>query len=339
MTYPAPQDPPHEPSRPPQPTSPGGDPQAEPTAPLNPWARPPADATDATTAPPTMPLTPTEQLPPTAAPTRQMPQAFMLGQAGVGGRAEPAPTSGAHSPGRQAPPGAEPSYPPPGNTHPTPPGQYPQPAYPAGAYAPPQPPHDPAGSYPSGAYPADSYPPGAYPPGASYPSGTGYPPQATPPRRRNGPLVALVIVIALLLCGGTATAGVLLVNAAVDKAAEIAEPITDPVSPTDLPTFGRGGVDPTGPPVTVVYEVTGDGPVDVSYVDEDGPSNREKGVDLPWRKKFTGTSSMVLSVLAFRTTGTDMGELTCRATVDGVEVAKRTVKGSFLAVTCVTFRY
>jgi hypothetical protein len=237
----------------------------------------------------------------------------------------PPPSQDPLQPTERGRPGDDPQAPPTAPLSPWAPGQpYPGQPYPG------QPLPGPHHGSPQG-------PPGGYPPGA------GYPPQAKPPRRNNGPLVALVVVIALLLCGGTVTAGVLIFNAARNKAEDVVAGLPTaapevPAFPTDLPT-GLPTYDPDdGTPVTVVYEVTGDGPVDLHYSDGGGSSKREKGVKLPWRKEFTESGAVLASVMASRATFEEQGSLTCRATVDGVEVAKRTVEGKFLLVSCVKFQ-
>ncbi len=221
-----------------------------------------------------------------------------------------------------ASPASGPPYPPPPGPYPPPPGPYP-----------------PAGGYPvSGAYPP---PPGA-PPGGGYPSAAppmpGQAPTTAPARRRNGPLIAVVVVIALMLCGGTAIAAVLAVRAAVLRAEEAVAPLTDPANrpdlpalPTDLPGTGDGT------PVTVVYEVTGDGPVDLTYVEQNGGSPRQVNAStLPWRVEVSLTPPTLLSVTAFRA-GTTTGTLACRVTVNGEEVARKETQGSISVVSCTKF--
>jgi hypothetical protein len=299
MTYPPP--PSQDPLQPAEPGRPGDDPQAPPTTPLSP-----------------PPLSPWAPPPADATPTSGLPR--------------PPGPAGPYPPTPQPPPAAPPGPPgPPGPAHPGQPylGQ----PYPGQPY--PGQPH-PGPPYPG---PPHQGPPGGYPPGP------GYPPPARPPRRNNGPLVALVVVIALLLCGGTVTAGVMIVNAARNKAQDVVAglptagpelPALPTELPTDLPTFAPDVEDAT--PATVVYEVTGDGPVDLHYTDGSGSSKREKGVKLPWRKEFTDSDAALLSVMASRATFDKKGSLTCRATVDGVEVAKRTVEGKFLLVSCVKYQ-
>jgi hypothetical protein len=207
-----------------------------------------------------------------------------------------------------------------------------------------------------------------YPPEADEPPGYGQPPSGyqgqppgyqgppgydTPPRGSNVPLVAVIVAVAVLLCGGAVTAATLAVNRAAERAQEAVKPITDPTLPaiptkapdlpglptlptdlpslpTDLPNLPNG----TGMKITVRYEVTGDGPVEILYTKRlgDTPQRVEKA-KLPWKitTKMEGTA--FVSVTAVRT-GTDSGSISCRALVDGKEVARRTHEGRFATVSC-----
>jgi hypothetical protein len=159
--------------------------------------------------------------------------------------------------------------------------------------------------------------------------------------------VAVVVAIVLLLCAGGVTAGVLAFNAAKDRALEALKPITDPALPTDLPqmpdfptdqpTDGGGLSDPgaTGDTIDVVYEVTGDGPVSIIYTEKLGdPAKRVDDADLPWRLETTmDGGAALISITAIRA-ATDTGTISCRATVDGREVAHRTREGTFISASC-----
>jgi hypothetical protein len=203
-----------------------------------------------------------------------------------------------------------------------------------------------------------------YPPTASFPAyehvGTEGPPgpHGPPaPRPSNVPLVAVIMAVTLLLCGGTAFAGVLVARYVTDRATEAVKPITElpavptalPTLPTDLPTElpteipGLPGLptDPGGEPsgpdgktFRVRYEVTGDGPVDITYIEKLGKTpKRIKKAKLPWRKEVSMTGTTLASVVAFRIDASE-GSIACRAKVDDKEVAERDATGSFAVVTC-----
>jgi hypothetical protein len=80
--------------------------------------------------------------------------------------------------------------------------------------------------------------------------------------------------------------------------------------------------------------VTGDGPAEILYTEKlgDGPK-RLSDTKLPWKITVPMEGPSVVSVSAARLRS-GSGEIRCRATVDGDEVAKSSRSGSFAAVTC-----
>ena len=197
-------------------------------------------------------------------------------------------------------------------------------------------------------YPGD---PAAYPPTGHGPVGHPPPGYGTPPprRRSNVPLVALILAVGVLLCGGAVTAGVMAVNAMAERAKEAVKPITEPTPPqlpteapdlpglptalptlpTDLPALPGT----TGRTITVTYEVTGDGPVQIGYVEKSGEPKRIADVKLPWKVTTTMDSPTFLLVTAIRADTAD-GSVSCRVRVDGEEVAQSTRDGGFATVAC-----
>jgi hypothetical protein len=187
----------------------------------------------------------------------------------------------------------------------------------------------------------------AYSPPPSYgqpPYQPGPPVKAAPPRKSNVPLVAVIAAVSLLLCGGMAVAGVLAVRNIADRTKQAVDEIPDipdmptfdplPTEAPELPGAPTYGGDDPATPVTVVYEVTGDGKVDITYTAKRGESpQRVKGAKLPWRMEVTMSGASYVSVMAFRT-GTTKGSVNCTATVDGEEVAQRSAEGTFAIVTC-----
>jgi Mycobacterium membrane protein len=182
-------------------------------------------------------------------------------------------------------------------------------------------------------------PPGYGPPGYG-PPGYGAPPAYGPaPRRRsNVPLVALILAVTVLLCGGAVTAGVMVVNAVKDRAEEAIKPITEPTLPqlpTEAPDLpGMPSLPGTsGRTITVTYEVTGDGPVQIGYVDKPGEPKRVAEAKLPWKETTTLDSPAFLLVSAVRE-DTGSGTVRCRISVDGEEVAQSSRDGGFATVAC-----
>ncbi|HET6531167.1 MAG TPA: MmpS family transport accessory protein [Actinoplanes sp.] len=155
----------------------------------------------------------------------------------------------------------------------------------------------------------------------------------------------------MLLCGGAVTAGVLVVQNVTDRAKEAVEPILEPSLPTvptelpDLPQIPDLPTDlpdlPTNLPeldsgkkITVVYEVTGDGPAEIVYTEKLGESpKRVTNAKLPWKLTTSMQVATLVSVTAIRSS-TDSGTISCRATVDGEEVAQRTREGTFATASC-----
>jgi hypothetical protein len=186
------------------------------------------------------------------------------------------------------------------------------------------------------------------------PPEAGYVSPSRPPKRSNAPLIALVLAVTVLLCGGAVTATVLAVNNVTDRAKKAIEPITKPTLPTVAPTVPTDLPDLPGLPtdlptdlpnlpnlpgnsgkkITVVYEVSGDGPAEIVYTEKLGDSpKRVSNAKLPWKVKTTMEGAALISVTAVRS-GTDTGTISCRATVDGEEVAQRTREGTFATTSC-----
>jgi hypothetical protein len=235
---------------------------------------------------------------------------------------------------------------------PRPPQFTPPPDYPPTAQFPTVDPH--AGYQPPPPGYGTPPPPPGY--GTPPPPDYGAPPpgyEPGPPRRSNAPLIALVLAVTLLLCGGVVTAGVLLVGRIGDKVQEVTEPIANPTLPDDLlptgapdfPGLPTGFPDlpalPTGIPgigegkeITVTYEVTGDGPAEILYMEKlDGTPKRVGSARLPWKITTPMKGPSVISVVAMRT-GVDDGAISCRASVDGKQVAENSARGSVATVTC-----
>ncbi|WIM97172.1 MmpS family transport accessory protein [Actinoplanes oblitus] len=181
--------------------------------------------------------------------------------------------------------------------------------------------------------PAGDYPPPGYPPPPGYaPPGYAAPP---PPRRSNVPLIALVLAVTLLLCGGVVTTGVLLVQRATDKAKEAAEKLPDALPttlPTALPSDVSGLTD--GKEVTVKYEVTGSGSATILYTEKLGDLPKTiKQTKLPWKLSLTMAGASFASVTAIRESLED-GSISCRVTVDGTTAAEHTASGPAATATC-----
>jgi hypothetical protein len=195
------------------------------------------------------------------------------------------------------------------------------------------------GGYP----PPDPYGQPPVPPGPGYgpPPGPGYGPPP-PPRRSNAPLIAVILAVALLLCGGVATAGVMIFRTVKEKAQEATGPLTQlptkvpdlPTLPTTVPDVPEG----TGHKITVTYEVTGDGPAGIFYVEKLGSAPvRLDNERLPWKFTAEMETPTLLSVVAIRADNTE-GSISCRVQVDGAEVKQnQSGQSNFATTTCTYF--
>ncbi len=197
---------------------------------------------------------------------------------------------------------------------------------------------DPSRDYP----PTSEFPPVGYaPPG--YPQQSPYGPPPPAPRRSNIPLIALILAVSLLLCGGVVTTGVLLFRRASDKAKEATQQLPTAL-PTNVPTVlpselpnvpGLGD----GAKITVKYEVSGDGPATVIYTEKlGGLPKTVTDVKLPWKLSVSMEGLSFVSVSALRTSLQD-GSISCKATIDGKTVSEHTASGVGATATCnkVTF--
>ncbi|MBO0679969.1 hypothetical protein JRC04_21070 [Mycolicibacterium sp. S2-37] len=88
-----------------------------------------------------------------------------------------------------------------------------------------------------------------------------------------------------------------------------------------LGATGTRAAVPPPPTVTVSYEVTGDGPVELRYADAHGTLAAPIVVALPWRTQFTVADGVRFLTMSAARTVSGAGDLTCRITADGELVA------------------
>lgn len=91
---------------------------------------------------------------------------------------------------------------------------------------------------------------------------------------------------------------------------------------------------PTTPAAEVTYEVTGEGPVEISYLtrSEDGAATVVRDVELPWKKTVQvplGKAPTVAIVL-----GEKDGQAACTLAIRGKHVQRATAMGKFGRATC-----
>ncbi|SCL13210.1 membrane protein [Micromonospora rhizosphaerae] len=184
---------------------------------------------------------------------------------------------------------------------------------------------------PLGAPTAAVPPPGTAAQTFGYPSDS--PPFAHPsaPATRGGRTsriwIAAPTVVAILFCGcfGVGVVARLSEDPQVVEEPSLHDPnqgwTEPPAEPTLSPTPARTQRPVTRPtagpaPVTVVYEVTGDGRADISYFDAEGDLIHVDGVQLPWRITIRTDGKSRVMVEATWSAGADL-PISCKVTVTG----------------------
>ena len=231
---------------------------------------------------------------------------------------------------------------------------FPPPAYTPGQPAVPEPEYPPTTTFPATPRPPDQGPVNYAPPGHAPDYGQGYPPPGypapgypapppgPPPRKSSVPIIAVIVAVSLLLCGGVVTASVLAVRNATDRAKEALDDVPTnapdlpglptnlpeapglPTNIPDLPGLPTGLPTGSGQTVKVTYEVTGDGPAKIFYMTKLGELPKSvDNVSLPWRFSADVETPALFSVTATRL-GVTQGTISCRTLVDGKEVEKKT---------------
>ncbi|MFD7653876.1 MmpS family transport accessory protein [Actinosynnema sp. NPDC059797] len=89
-----------------------------------------------------------------------------------------------------------------------------------------------------------------------------------------------------------------------------------------------------GPPVRVVYDVTGNAErATVTYTVEDGGTRREELTSFPWHEELTVPAEVEHRVLTV-TIGPAGGDVACQVAVDGVEQRSATATGAHTSALC-----
>ncbi len=217
------------------------------------------------------------------------------------------------------------------------------PTYAPGFAALPKPDEPPTTQFPAVTLPSADVPPG-FPPAAYTPAELpppGYAPPNSPgwaPRRNRTRLIAVVTAVVSLLCAGGVTA-VIFAQGLIQKAGASASPSTHRSSraTTGQPRAAAVPSTPTGKQVKVTYEITGDGPAQLVYLDDHGGHPQSLSpTALAWKVTSTITTPTVVSLSGLRLAGGD-GTISCRISVDGKQVAKQSKFGGFAAVSCNQF--
>ncbi|MGW5668210.1 MmpS family transport accessory protein, partial [Micromonospora sp. NPDC003776] len=174
-----------------------------------------------------------------------------------------------------------------------------------------------------------SWPPPGYPPPYAYPGGA---PGGTGGGRIVAVVVTVVAVVVLAVCGclgvgvlGSLTEG----EAGPDEGpwptelddtagADGESPAATPTrSPAVTPSAGTGRF-------SVVYEVTGAGPVDIQFYDANGDFLEYEEVASPWRLAISADDRERVQVLVQPGEEAESDTVGCRITIDGKVVSTDT---------------
>ncbi|MEU8297542.1 MmpS family transport accessory protein [Micromonospora sp. NPDC048909] len=169
----------------------------------------------------------------------------------------------------------------------------------------------------------------AEPPVVGPTTGPAHPPAGE--RRTRRLATGLVLVVALLLCGGVGLGGYALLRPgdqpqaappaddpwhegddAAGASTAAPEPPTPSTRPATTPSTGPGRS-------SVVYEVTGQGRADILYYDANGERVWLEAARLPWRASIRTDRQDRVMVQASRTKDSGERPIACSVTVDGGE--------------------
>ena len=153
-------------------------------------------------------------------------------------------------------------------------------------------------------------------------------PSPAPGKRRKWPwivggIVLLIIIIAVSSGGGNST------TAGAGGAAASTSP-----APAAAPAPASGTPDSTASGASgVVYEVTGTGRANnITFGDVTKGLSQQNGTKLPWKKTAPTSDGFAAYGLTAQNGGS--GEISCKITVDGKEVANNTSSGQYAVVSC-----
>ncbi|MBF9128020.1 hypothetical protein I0C86_03275, partial [Plantactinospora sp. S1510] len=173
------------------------------------------------------------------------------------------------------------------------------------------------------------------------PGAPGGPFPPAPPKKSNKTMITVIVAIGVVLILGACVGICLGPFAAMDRLRDSLEDSQgfDPPEITSVPeTPGLPGGDTgnSGSSQTVVYELSGSGRVALSYTDQSGKPTHGSSVDLPWKKEVKIPANLPKILTAIRI-GNGSGDITCKVTIDGQQVATKTGSGDFATVTCSRF--
>lgn len=159
-----------------------------------------------------------------------------------------------------------------------------------------------------------------------------YPPPApspAPKKRRKWPwivggIIVLIIIISVSSKGGSTTSTATGAGGAAPTTQAQASAQPAPSQAPDSASSGAGNV---------VYEVTGTGRANnITYGDVTKGLSQQNGTKLPWTKTAPASDGFAAYGLTAQNGGS--GEISCKITVDGKEVANNTSSGQYAVVSC-----
>jgi hypothetical protein len=165
-------------------------------------------------------------------------------------------------------------------------------------------------------------------PGPDPSAGYGPPPPSAPKKRKKWPwivggIVLLIIVISVSSKGGSTTTAGGSGTASATSQAPAAAPAPASGAPGSTASGASG----------VVYEVTGTGRANnITFGDVTKGLSQQNGTKLPWKKTAPTSDGFAAYGLTAQNGGS--GQISCKITVDGKEIANNTSSGQYAVVSC-----
>jgi hypothetical protein len=161
--------------------------------------------------------------------------------------------------------------------------------------------------------------------GYGQPTGQWPPPPPAPKKSRKWPWIVGGVVLLIVLISA--------INSGGSPAPTGATGAAPSAAPSSAPSAAGGGAESSAPAASgVVFEVTGSGrATSISYGTNGGVS-QANGERLPWTESVEASDGFGVYSLTAQSNGS--GEITCRITVDGEEIARQTSTGQYAVVSC-----
>jgi hypothetical protein len=154
-------------------------------------------------------------------------------------------------------------------------------------------------------------------------------PAPAPKKRRKWPwIVGGIVVLIIIISVSSKGSG----NAPTATGAGAAAPTTQAQAPAQ-PSASPAPDSSSSGASNVVYEVTGTGKANnITYGDVTKGLSQQNGTKLPWKKTVPSSEGFAAYGLTAQNGGS--GDISCKITVDGKEVASNTSSGQYAVVSC-----